>query len=219
MRERGTISAFRTRNFAVAVHSFEQTLQTAFLSLVIIGEPLPTVAWVAIALSVVGVAAMTRPTGWHGLRRGSPSSPGGAATAWLGPVVRAVCNLHTLSIMTLPGTDTLTRSLVILSLTTSLQLLFLGSFLLVREPGGFAAFVRAWRVALVVGLTSVAGSAGWFTAMTLQKAAYVQVVGERNRSLNSCIAPDLPPRVSTRRSSRRPSVRDGLVLLLLWGGT
>jgi drug/metabolite transporter (DMT)-like permease len=49
------ISAFRTRNFAVAVtFSKTETLQTAFLSLVIIGEPLPTVAWVAIALSVVG---------------------------------------------------------------------------------------------------------------------------------------------------------------------
>ena len=80
--------------------------------------------------------------------------------------------------MTLPGMDTITRSLVILAISTSLQFLLLGSFLLLREPRGFAAFFRAWRLAAAVGLSSVAGSAGWFTAITLQKAAYVQVVGQ-----------------------------------------
>ena len=123
--------------------------------------------------------------------------------------------------MILPGTDTLTRSLVILALTTSLQLLFLGSFLLVREPGGLhAAFVRAWRVALVVGLTSVAGSAGWFTAMTLQKAAYVQVVGQVEIVLSILVS-----RLIFREGIAPVEVlgallfATGLVLLLLWGGT
>ena len=217
------ISAFRTRNFAVAVtFSKTETLQTAFLSLVIIGEPLPTVAWVAIALSVVGVAAMTRPTGRHGLDGATRRALRAGAAYGLGSGL--LFGLSATSIrsasMTLPGTDTLTRSLVILALTTSLQLLFLGSFLLVREPGGFAAFVRAWRVALVVGLTSVAGSAGWFTAMTLQKAAYVQVVGQVEIVLSILVS-----RLIFREGIAPVEVlgallfATGLVLLLLWGGT
>ena len=58
------ISAFRTRNFAVAItFSKTETLQTALLSLIIIGEALPSAAWVAIGLSVVGIAALTTPAG------------------------------------------------------------------------------------------------------------------------------------------------------------
>jgi drug/metabolite transporter (DMT)-like permease len=34
------------------------------------------------------------------------------------------------------------------------------------------------KPALFVGVTSVLGSAGWFTAMTLQSASYVKVVGQ-----------------------------------------
>ena len=38
--------------------------------------------------------------------------------------------------------------------------------------------IRLWRAAAPVGILSVVGSAGWFTAMTLQNAAYVRAVGQ-----------------------------------------
>lgn len=47
-----------------------------------------------------------------------------------------------------------------------------------REPGQLSAVWRARKVAVWVGLTSMAGSMGWFTAFTLQTAAYVQAVGQ-----------------------------------------
>ena len=175
------ISAFRTRNFAVAVtFSKTETLQTALLSLLIIGEALPVAAWVAIGLSVIGIAALTTPAGRRtvdgvtrrALREGAVY--GLVSGLLFGLAATAIRSAS----MTLPGADTATRSLTILAISTSLQFLLLGSFLLVREPRSFAAFFRAWRLAAAVGLASVAGSAGWFTALTLQKAAYVQVVGQ-----------------------------------------
>ena len=38
--------------------------------------------------------------------------------------------------------------------------------------------LRAWRVAALVGLSGMLASAGWFTAMTLQNAAYVRTLGQ-----------------------------------------
>jgi len=38
--------------------------------------------------------------------------------------------------------------------------------------------MRKWRLSLFVGITSVVGSAGWFTAFTLERAAYVKTLGQ-----------------------------------------
>ncbi len=35
-----------------------------------------------------------------------------------------------------------------------------------------------WRVCVFIGLTSALGSIGWFTAMTLERAAYVKALGQ-----------------------------------------
>jgi drug/metabolite transporter (DMT)-like permease len=38
--------------------------------------------------------------------------------------------------------------------------------------------VRYWRICLFVGVTSVIGSIGWFTAASFQNAAYVKALGQ-----------------------------------------
>ena len=47
----------------------------------------------------------------------------------------------------------------------------------VASPRLVAVF-RGWRATALVGLTSMLGSLGWFTAYTLQTAAYVNTVGQ-----------------------------------------
>jgi drug/metabolite transporter (DMT)-like permease len=47
-----------------------------------------------------------------------------------------------------------------------------------REPGQITAVWRSRRIGIWVGLTSMAGSFGWFLAFTLQTAAYVKAVGQ-----------------------------------------
>uniref|UniRef100_UPI0035C83CFA EamA family transporter n=1 Tax=Yoonia sp. TaxID=2212373 RepID=UPI0035C83CFA len=46
------------------------------------------------------------------------------------------------------------------------------------ERGEVMRVLRAWRVAGLVGITSMIGSICWFTAFTLQNAAYVNAVGQ-----------------------------------------
>ena len=38
--------------------------------------------------------------------------------------------------------------------------------------------IKNWRIAILVGLSGMIGSACWFTAMTLQNAAYVRALGQ-----------------------------------------
>ncbi|HLJ62848.1 MAG TPA: EamA family transporter, partial [Stellaceae bacterium] len=45
------------------------------------------------------------------------------------------------------------------------------------HPSELWKLVLFWRGALLAGLAGVAGSACWFTAMTLQEVAYVRTLG------------------------------------------
>ncbi len=51
-------------------------------------------------------------------------------------------------------------------------------YLKFKEPGQIVSVIKNWRVAILVGLSGMIGSACWFTAMTLQNAAYVRALGQ-----------------------------------------
>ena len=51
-------------------------------------------------------------------------------------------------------------------------------YMRLREPGQISAVLRAWRVAAWAGASGMIASAGWFTAMTIQNAAYVRALGQ-----------------------------------------
>jgi drug/metabolite transporter (DMT)-like permease len=53
----------------------------------------------------------------------------------------------------------------------------MGSYLAWRESGQLQRVFAERRSGALVGLTSFLGSAGWFTAFTLQIAAYVRTLG------------------------------------------
>ena len=59
-----------------------------------------------------------------------------------------------------------------------LQTVMMGVWMLWREPGQIGAVLRHWRWAAPVGLAGALGSVCWFTAFTLQNAAYVRAVGQ-----------------------------------------
>jgi len=74
--------------------------------------------------------------------------------------------------------DALLRAGMTLACVTASQLLVMALWLRWREPGQITAVWQARGLAVWVGLTSMAGSFGWFLAFTLQTAAYVKAVGQ-----------------------------------------
>ena len=59
-----------------------------------------------------------------------------------------------------------------------IQTTILGTYLLVAERDQFRILLREWKVSAFVGLTSIIGSIGWFTAMTIQSPSYVKALGQ-----------------------------------------
>jgi drug/metabolite transporter (DMT)-like permease len=72
----------------------------------------------------------------------------------------------------------LIRAAYTLACVTVFQTLVMAIYMRVREPGQVSAVLRAWRVSAWAGITGMIASACWFTAMTIQSAAYVRALGQ-----------------------------------------
>jgi uncharacterized membrane protein len=64
-----------------------------------------------------------------------------------------------------------------LLIATTFQTLVMGAYLALGEAGELRRVIAQARTGALVGLASFVGSAGWFTAFTLQIAAYVRTLG------------------------------------------
>jgi drug/metabolite transporter (DMT)-like permease len=175
------ITAFAKRDFAIGtVYSKTEAVQVALISGVVLGEGLPRLAWMGVVVLMSGVAVLaaggeisrlkTLVTGkadialWAGL---------GAGTGF----AVAATFIRTAS-RTLGESQPIVRALVTLAVMNSIQVVMNGSWMVARRPQEFAAIAREWKSSALVGLLSVAGSAGWTIGMTLHNAAVVRAVGQ-----------------------------------------
>ena len=76
------------------------------------------------------------------------------------------------------GDNAFVRAAFTLACVTVFQTLVMAAYMRYREPGQIGAVLRSWKVSSLVGLAGMLGSVGWFTAMTLQNAAYVRALGQ-----------------------------------------
>ena len=74
--------------------------------------------------------------------------------------------------------DVFLRATVTLACVTTAQTIAMGIWLRWRERGEITRVFAAWRVAGLVGVTSMIGSTCWFVAFTLQTVAYVAALGQ-----------------------------------------
>jgi drug/metabolite transporter (DMT)-like permease len=173
------VALFRQRNFAVGI-TFKKTevIQTAIVGVALFGAEVSLAGWGAILIGLVGVLLLSQTPGidqglWSSLtsRATGLGLTSGFFFAFSGTSYRAAS-------LQLDSEDALLRAAVTLSCVTASQFIGMALWLRWREPGQLSAVWRARKVAVWVGLTSMAGSMGWFTAFTLQTAAYVQAVGQ-----------------------------------------
>ena len=80
--------------------------------------------------------------------------------------------------LALESGDFLIRAAVTLVLATLLQTVCMGSFLWFRDQRELGQVIKAWRFGCLSGLAGALGSACWFSAYTLQNAAYVSALGQ-----------------------------------------
>jgi len=175
------IHLFSYRNFTVGTtFSKTETIQAALFGLLILGDSISTGAIFAIVISLLGVVMIStaRPVSgvdkfWHSLT-GKPAMLGIASGACFG--ISAVSyRAASLSL----GMDSAVMSAAFtLANVTVMQTVVMAIYMAVRHPGEISRVLKAWRISSLVGLTGMLASAGWFTAMTLQNAAYVRALGQ-----------------------------------------
>jgi drug/metabolite transporter (DMT)-like permease len=174
------IKAFDARDFAIGtVYTKTEVVQVAVLS-ALIGEPLRALGWVGVAVCMVGVSLLAT----HGdLRRlGAVITRLGEPAAAFGVLAGGLFAVASIGIREASGSlgedRPVMRAIVTLAAMNTIQTVLHGGYLLWRDR---AQIVLAWthrRSSSVVGVLSVAGSAGWALALTLENAARVRTVGQ-----------------------------------------
>ena len=173
------VLVFQTRNFAVGITLKKtEVLLTVLVGILILGEGVSWPAFAAMVLGVIGVLLLSDP----------PKVPGGGLLALLKS--RAVVlglisgTFFAVSAVTYRGAtlqveaEPALRALITMSGVLGVQLIALGGWLMLREPGEVTRVAIAWRRAIWIGVTSLGGSYCWFVACTLKNAAYAFAVGQ-----------------------------------------
>ncbi len=169
------VALFSLRNFAVGIaFTKTETVQLALFSAMILGETVSATGAVAIAIGLVGVILLSR--------------GGGAAVAFdpratgLGILAGGLFGISAIgyrgATLELLPLGFFLRAALTLAVVATAQSLAMTLWLAWREPGEITRVWAAWRRTVLVGLTGSLGSLGWFTAFSLQNAAYVRALGQ-----------------------------------------
>ena len=175
------VALFAYRNFAVGTtYSKTETIQTALFGIIVLGDHLSLGAFAAILISLAGVVAisiaqshLTLATFWRSLGE-RPTLMGIASGACYG--VAAVC--YRAASLSLEHPNFLVSAAYTLLVVLLIQTALMTIWLWLRHPKELAASFRTWRISSLVGLAGALASMGWFTAMTIQNAAYVRALGQ-----------------------------------------
>jgi drug/metabolite transporter (DMT)-like permease len=178
------IQLFRMSNFAVGTMlSKTDVMQTAIIGSLLFSETISPVGWIAIILTVLGVVLISAGRARAALPGAerlpgalvSPATLAGLATGF--SFCLSYLFLREASLVLDEGSRPW-RAAWTMVIVTTMQVLGLGSWLLLTEMREFARLPSLIRPCLFIGFTSAIGSVGWFTAMALQNASYVKAVGQ-----------------------------------------
>jgi drug/metabolite transporter (DMT)-like permease len=174
------ILALSMRNFVVATaYSKTEALQAAAFGMLILAEPVSAGGVAAIVIGTAGVLLISLKGsdnalhaflfGW--MERSALIGIGSGALFAVSAIgFRAASLSLNEDFLPLAAATTLVHAIL-------LQIALMMIYLVWREPGELRRVAAAWKPGLIVGMASAAGSAGWFTAMALQVAAYVRMLG------------------------------------------
>jgi drug/metabolite transporter (DMT)-like permease len=170
------IKLFGMRNFAVGTTFIRsEILLTALIGIAFFTEQIDMLGWLAMFASVAGLVliSIARQEGVGSVWNLSAAFGLGAGLAFA--LTSLFLRQASLSLGSGDATFTAAMTLVYMVL---LQTLICLVMVAASRPKEIVLLGARLPSAFFVGVTSVLGSAGWFTAMTLQSASYVKVVGQ-----------------------------------------
>ncbi|MGB3808954.1 MAG: EamA family transporter [Parvibaculum sp.] len=175
------VALFAYRNFAVGTtYSKTETVQAALFGIIVLGDRPSTGAVAAILVSLAGVIAISMAkshlTAMNFVRSLSerPTLMGIGTGAGFG--ISAVS--YRAASLSLGTPDFLISAAYTLFVVLIIQTVVMTIWLWLREPEQLVATARNWKVSSLVGIAGSLASMGWFTAMTIENAAYVRALGQ-----------------------------------------
>jgi drug/metabolite transporter (DMT)-like permease len=175
------IYLFSLRNFAVGTtYARTEAFLTALVGALFFGELITSPGWVAILASVSGVVVLTiARTHIEAITLLQRLWNRAAAVGLASGLCFALASLSLRKASLSLGTSNFQLSAGMTLVTmVSIQTAMTAGYVAIKNARDFGTIFRHWRVCLFVGLTSALGSIGWFTAMTLERAAYVKALGQ-----------------------------------------
>lgn len=175
------VHLFSLRNFAVGTtYVRTEAFLTALLGALLFGELITLAGWFAILISVSGVVVLTiARTQMDAInlieRLWNRAAAVGLASGLC--FALASLSLRKASLSLEAGNFQLSAGVTLVTMVT-IQTAMTAAYVGIRSGHQFRVIATRWRTCLFVGLTSALGSIGWFTAMTLERAAYVKALGQ-----------------------------------------
>lgn len=175
------LRTFAYRSFAVGTTlSKLEVVVVAIVGTYLLGDTLDASAKIAIALSALGLLALSagqnQLTLTHfvtGLTHRSNLLGLGSAV-FLGTAIV----LFRGAAISIEHSTVLVAAGVTLVVSLSIQTVVMGAYLVLAETGELGRVVRSWRWSAIAGLSGMLATACWFTAFTLQNASYVRALGQ-----------------------------------------
>ena len=175
------LRSFALKSFAVGTaYSKTETFQTAIFTILILGEAVTGITFVAILISFIGVCFLSLAKMTVNPREFLLSwTNKGALMGLVNGVFLGISAVsYRGAALSLGGESALLAASATLFAALAIQTVVLTAYLYYYEKGELTKVWQNKGKGALVGLASMLGSVGWFTAMTLQNAAYVRAVGQ-----------------------------------------
>lgn len=170
------VRLFTLRNFAVgSTYARTEIIMTAVLGYLLFGSAIAPLGWLAIMVCVAGVLLITASRS-GGVNRFWNRSAGYGLAAGLSFSLTSLLIRHASRSFGID--DSMLTAAMTLCYMVTLQTIMTVGWIWSTDRGQLAEVAKMWRPSAFVGVTSFVGSAGWFTAMTLQFASYVKTLGQ-----------------------------------------
>ena len=167
--------AFKYRNFAVATSLAKtEAIQVAIVGFFLFSIGLSFMGWFSIIIGVVGILLVSKVKFTAKDVFQNPGAGFGLAAGLGLALTTLLIRQSSLAL----NSDLLLSAALTLTFMITVQTLFSLVYVYLQDKQQVQFMIQQWRLCLFVGVTSVIGSIGWFTAASFQNAAYVKALGQ-----------------------------------------
>ena len=169
------VAAFKYRNFAIATSLAKtEAIQVAIVGAIVFSASLSFLGWISVVIGVLGVLIVSKVTFNYQDVFQNPGAGFGLASGLALAITTLLIREASLAL----NTDLMVSAALTLCFMITVQSAISILYVYLTNKAQLRIMLKKWRLCLFVGITSVIGSIGWFTATSYQNAAFVKALGQ-----------------------------------------